>query len=274
MLIFYKSIDKSALTEGFAIPVSFKAQLMDQVGFLLKRGEKRQISIMIDGDPYSAIMTNIQFDEKRYPTHDDLLQIRYSKNSPLAKKLREKFTYTRNLINAQFNATGTTRLSGLAEQDKEFMAIYSTPVAGTIMIDCIRNSEFKEETNELASLPEALAESILDGSDPSSDIVLKTKVCKIRKLTRAIGNDLKKIYGYRCQICGEYIGESYGSNLIHAHHIDYFTKSKNNDASNIMIVCPNHHGIIHDKNPTFDWVHKQFHYPNGFVEGLKLNVHL
>jgi len=85
---------------------------------------------------------------------------------------------------------------------------------------------------------------------------------------------LKILYGYRCQVCGQYIGEKYGSNLIHAHHIKYFTKSLNNNSNNIMVLCPNHHGIIHDKNPIFNAQTKTFLYPNGYEEGLKLNLHL
>ncbi|MBR3017812.1 MAG: hypothetical protein IKH57_12195 [Clostridia bacterium] len=44
-----------------------------------------------------------------------------------------------------------------------------------------------------------------------------------------------------------------------------------NDASNIMIVCPNHHSIIHDRNPEFNTKEKTYKYPNGYVEVLKLN---
>lgn len=47
------------------------------------------------------------------------------------------------------------------------------------------------------------------------------------KLNKQMLADLKIYYKYRCQICGEYIEERYGSNLIHAHHIDYFTQSLN-----------------------------------------------
>ena len=97
---------------------------------------------------------------------------------------------------------------------------------------------------------------------------------KIRHLSRAIGNSLKVIYGYRCQICGEFIGEKFGSTLIHAHHIDYFTRSLNNNSDNILIVCPNHHGIIHECNPIFDKKSKMYIYRNGFKEGLKLNKHI
>ena len=93
-------------------------------------------------------------------------------------------------------------------------------------------------------------------------------------MNHAIGDTLKSLYGYRCQICGAYIGEAYGSQVIHAHHIDYFSHSLNNDATNIMIVCPNHHAIIHDKNPEFNSKEKTYRYPNGYVEGLALNKHL
>ena len=127
---------------------------------------------------------------------------------------------------------------------------------------------------ELAALGEKTAEGLLDGTDDTASIYLRTRVCKVRHMTKTISQDLKAAYGYRCQICGQYIGEPYGSNLIHAHHIDYFVKSLNNNASNIMILCPNHHGIIHDRNPIFDFSSKTFRYPNGYVEGLRLNLHL
>ena len=61
--------------------------------------------------------------------------------------------------------------------------------------------------------------------------------------------------------------------MVEAHHIDYFVKSLNNDASNQMIVCPNHHSIIYDVNPVFDR-RKLNVYENGVTEGLVLNKHL
>ena len=165
-------------------------------------------------------------------------------------------------------------ITSLPEDQKEFLAIYSTDQHGVMMFDCITNSDFLEEGNELAALGESVAEHVLDGTDHNSGIILKTKVCKIRQLTTTILRDLKILYGYRCQVCGQYIGEKYDSNLIHAHHIEYFTKSLNNNTNNIMILCPNHHGIIHDKNPEYNPQDKTFLYPNGYKEGLKLNLYL
>ena len=274
MLIFYKSIDQSVLNAGFTIPVIHQEQMYLQMGLHLSRGEKRKIRVIIGASEYDALMTNIQFDESKYPNHKDLLQIRYGKNSPLSQALKTIFSYTGNMIADAIKINGNGRLVGLSEDKKEFLAVYTTNTPGTLLFECIPNVELTEEGLEIASLGELRAEGILDGTDDSAEIILKTKVCKIRRLTRTISNDLKEAYGYRCQICGEYIGKPYGSRLIHAHHIDYFTRSLNNNASNIMIVCPNHHGIIHDQNPVFDFKEKVFRYPNGYVEGLKLNYHL
>ena len=82
------------------------------------------------------------------------------------------------------------------------------------------------------------------------------------------------MYDYRCQICGQRVGELYDSHVVESHHIDYFVKSLNNDMNNIMIVCPNHHNIIHDVNPFFDRGKKVFIYNNYYKEGLILNYHL
>lgn len=274
MLIFYKAIDRSVLTEGFAIPLTYQKQLLSELGFTLNRGEKREIKVVLDGQKYTATMTNIQFDEKKYPNHGDLLQIRYGRRSPLRYKLQEKYAHTDSLLNEQELLTGTRRITALPEDKKEFLAIYATPVTGELFFDCIVNNEFREETTALAALGERVAEGILDGTDESASISLRTRVCKVRHLTKTISQDLKIAYGYRCQVCGQFIGEPYGSTLIHAHHIDYFVRSLNNNANNIMILCPNHHGIIHDQNPVFDFRSKTFRYPNGYVEGLRLNIHL
>ena len=274
MLIFYKSVDYSVLHAGLTIPVIHKEMLFSNIGFSLKRGERKKVTIVVDGETYYANMVNILFDAEKYPNHKDILQIRYGKNSPLAQKMRAVFRHTENKIIEEQMRSGSKRLTGISEEQKEFLSIYSTSVSGTILFDCIVNSEFREEIKELSKFGEIAAENILDGTDPKADILLKTKVCKIRRLTKTILTDLKIAYGYRCQICGKCIGEKYGSTLIHAHHIDYFTNSINNNANNIMVVCPNHHGIIHDKNPIFDYKSKTFLYPNGYKEGLKLNIHL
>lgn len=274
MLLFYKNVDYSVLTAGLTIPIQHQESVFSELGFTLERGQRKQIQILIDGTPYPAQIINIRFDKSKYPTHRDLLQIRYSAKSAVAQKLQELFTYSKEQIVLQRQYQGNGKLPNIDEVHQEHIAIYSTHIAGTLLFDCMQIQEFQEESNALKELGESVAEGILDGRDDTAGILIRTKSCKIRKLSRAIADDLKALYGYRCQICGQYIGEPYGSHLIHAHHIHYFVHSLNNNANNIMIVCPNHHAIIHDVNPIFDFAQKQFHYPNGYVEGLSLNLHL
>ena len=274
MLLFYKNVDYSVLTAGLTIPIQHQESVFSELGFTLERGQRKQIQILIDGTPYPAQIINIRFDKSKYPTHRDLLQIRYSAKSAVAQKLQEIFTYSKEQIALQRQYRENGKLPNIDEANQEHIAIYSTQIAGTLLFDCMQIREFQEESNALKELGESVAEGVLDGRDDTAGILIRTKFCKIRKLSRAIADDLKAVYGYRCQICGQYIGEPYGSHLIHAHHIHYFVHSLNNNANNIMIVCPNHHAIIHDVNPIFDFAQKQFHYPNGYVEGLSLNLHL
>ena len=274
MLIYHKAVDQSVLKAGMTIPTTLHDYLFEQLGFHLNHGESRAIKIRIDNEEYDAVLRNNDFNKDKYNKHKDVLQIRYNETSRLASRLREYFTYTQDLLNTRFQEYGNRRLSGLDKKDLEYVAIYSTAKTGTLTFDCIRNQEFKMECNELVDLGETTAENILDGTDETAGILIRTQSTKIRKLNKQMLSDLKIYYKYRCQICGEYIGERYGSNLIHAHHIDYFTRSLNNDLSNIIIVCPNHHGIIHDRNPLFDRKKLEYLYPNGYREGLRLNDHL
>lgn len=76
---------------------------------------------------------------------------------------------------------------------------------------------------------------------------------EVHKSNRKIGENLKLLLcGYRCQICGQVMGEKYDSHIANAYHVDYFVNSLNNDVNNQMIVCPNHYSIMHDMNPVFD----------------------
>lgn len=69
-------------------------------------------------------------------------------------------------------------------------------------------------------------------------------------------------------------GEQYGDSVMEAHHIDYFTRSQNNDSTNIIIISPNYHRIIHKNNPHFNRKKFQFEFQNGEVLRLKLYEHL
>lgn len=62
--------------------------------------------------------------------------------------------------------------------------------------------------------------------------------------------------------------------LLTLQYIDYFTRSQNNDSTNIIIISPNYHWIIYRNNPRFNRKKFQFEFENGEVLRLKLYEHL
>src|SRR3990172_11919841 len=89
--IYKKEVDWSVLQEGFSIPVSIQVVFMERMKNYLKRGEKRDVTVILDEKTYQVKLINQTFDEHKYPHHADILQIRYAPQSPFATKLREIF---------------------------------------------------------------------------------------------------------------------------------------------------------------------------------------
>ena len=280
-LLLQKEVDISVLREGMTITMLYHKMVDDKLGHRLVRGESMEISIHVQGKEYPAQLRNLGISSAKHPGHGDLLQIRYTRGSELSLQLQSVFSASwdyilearseRTLLTG--NDPGTKRHVVIPDDRKEFIAVYTTPLRGHLVFDCITCSEYQQERSIISSSNELLLE-ISCMEDATAEISISAVPHKIRRLSKAIGESLKLVYGYRCQICGQQIGARYGSQLIHAHHIDYFTRSLNNDADNIMIVCPNHHGIIHDRNPIFNKKDKTFTYPNGLTEGLAINKHL
>lgn len=164
----------------------------------------------------------------------------------------------------------------LPDNYKEYLAVYTTEYDDTYVLETICSLDMEVLRDTIGEKSERIMEAQFnfDVKDDTAGFKEKEQIVKIRKLNKKIGDNLKRLYGYRCQICGRRIGEEYGSHVVEAHHIDYFVKSLNNDASNQIIVCPNHHSIIHDVDPVFDRGRLLYIYSNGFEEKLVLNQHL
>ncbi|MDR2835868.1 MAG: hypothetical protein LBV69_06705 [Bacteroidales bacterium] len=274
LYIYKKEIDWSALHLGVNIPVSLQNIFYENINIKLQKGENKKIKLLLDGVEYPAILTNIYFDEAKYPTHKELLQIRWTQNSEIAQKLRDIFSSSYNyLFIEKEKLTNKKKQLSVPEEIREYLAIYSTVFDDVFAIECITQSDISETKQEIRRYNELELEQIIQATD-SPAFIEKTRTTKIRKLDKTIGDNLKRLYEYKCQICGLHIGESYNATVIHTHHIEYFSVSLNNNADNIMVICPNHHGIIHTTNPVFNREKKLFAYPNGYSEGLKLNLHL
>ena len=269
-----RPVDWSLLTNGFHIPTEFHPLVYAMPGGELHHGDKRGVKIMIDGEVFDARMNNIGFDQQRYPGHPDLLQIRYSPGSLIARKLQSMFTDEFECLKlARENAAPRTQVQ-LPEEYSSEIVFYATMQANTFIIECNHTADKQVDRQELQQMSELDFETFTPRFDPNAGIKEKTAIPRIRQLARSIGDSLKQLYGYRCQMTGELVGEPYGVTCVEAHHIIPFTESMNNDTSNIIILSPSYHRIIHKAKPVFDRPSLSFHFPNGLVERVKIDKHL
>ncbi|MDE6552932.1 MAG: hypothetical protein K2K98_08240 [Muribaculaceae bacterium] len=151
------------------------------------------------------------------------------------------------------------------------LALYITDLPDVWAIETYSPSDNQALSESLIAFDELNYEQY----DDEATITEQYKSVKLRVLDRQIGENLKRLYDYKCQVCGQAIWQPYGTQpIVDAHHISSFTKTHNNDFDNIMVLCPSHHRIIHGCHGEFKRSRKEIWYPNGFHEGLKLNYHL
>lgn len=272
--IYKKEVDWSVLREGFSIPVSIQVVFKEQMKNYLKRGEKRDIKIILDEHTYQAKLINQAFDEQKYSGHADILQIRYSPQSHFSTKLREIFKSSLDYL--QRERTVAKKNIRMPEDKREYIVLYTTSLENTFFFEHITSSESIKIKHSISEINEEEFEfqSNYKKVDVSARIETKEQIVKVRRLDRAIGESLKLFYNYKCQICGNNFAEKYNCLIVEAHHIDFFVRSLNNDATNIIVLCPNHHRIIHKANPIFKRELFSFIYQNGVEEKLALNKHL
>lgn len=275
--VYKKEVDWSLLTEGLTLPFDNQVVFGQIMGRFLQRGESKDITLYLGGKIYKAKITNVNFSPK-FNRKKDTLQIRYNKNGDLAKALQGCFLRSYNFIkNIRENRiTSDKKMIKLPEEYKEYLVIYTTEYDDSYVLETIAADDMTSLKHAIFGKQERMIETMFnhDFEDLSAGMLVTERTVKIRKLNKKIGDNLKLLYNYHCQICGESIGEEYDSQIVEAHHIDYFVTSLNNDSINQMIVCPNHHSIIHDTNPIFDRRQLQYIYINGLEQRLVLNQHL
>jgi predicted restriction endonuclease len=275
--VYKTEVNWSLLVEGLTLPVDNQVIFARNMGKFLQRGESKPINIYLNGRSYKAQIRNVNFDA-RFKRINDTLQIRYPYNGDLAQALQASFLKSYNFIlwQREIRPKGDRTIIRLPEDFKEYLAVYTTEYDDSYIFEAITAGDIHLLKQAVKKQPERVLESkfSFDMIDEEAGILVDERIIRIRKLNRKIGDNLKLLYNNRCQICGKLIGEEYGASVIEAHHIDYFVNSLNNDASNQLIVCPNHHSIIHDVNPVFNRKKLVYLYPNGMQEGLAINKHL
>ena len=277
--IMQKTVDWSLLNAGMTIPVSACVLLKAWDKSILTHGVSKDINILIDGELYAAKLKNQNFIQNNWIGHKDIIQIRYGQQSALAVKLRDVFQKSYNYLSAQKQLLGKSKRSiPLPNDIHEYIRLYLTSSNDVLCMECCANADYLKLADTLNAVPEEIYEGSDDDkffmTDKTASVVQKELLVKYRKIDRSIIRLLKEFYDYRDEISGEKIGEKFGGSVVEAHHIDYFTKSQNNDSTNIIIISPNYHRIIHRNNPYFNRKKFQFEFQNGEVLRLKLYDHL
>lgn len=282
-LIYVKDVDKSLLFQGFTIKASLLDSFLGTFG-RLEIGEMRQISVLLNGKVYSGIkVINQRFDRIKYPDHPELYQVRYDTQHEFILALRSAFPELFSFINEQIQIRKAIKKPEkplpnikIPDELRASLSFYSTDDPNVWEAVPVTQNDYKEAGKRLyeSAIDEVSLESMLL-TDPDATIVKEPHLVKVRKLDYNVCKNLKELYGYRCQVCGQLIMSPYGEKPIaDAHHIAPFVKSLNNNYSNVMVLCPNHHRVVHTYNPVFHSKIKIFEYPNGYREGLFLNKHL
>ena len=277
--VMQKTVDWSLLNDGMTIPVSACSLLKTWDESILKHGTSKNIKVLIDSEFYEAKLKNQNFEQSSWVGHKDVIQIRYGRQSALAVKLRAIFQKSYNYLLTQKRLIGKSkRQIPLPNNIHEYIRLYLTSSDDVLCMECCADTDYQQLANTLSTIPEEVYEVTDDEkfflADKTATMVQKELLVKYRKIDRSIIRMLKEFYDYRDEISGEKIGERFGDSVAEAHHIDYFTKSQNNDSTNIIIISPNYHRIIHKNNPIFNRKKYQFEFPNGEVLKLKLFEHL
>ena len=88
--VYKKEVDWSLFNYGFAIPIEHQVVFSQVAGRFIGRGESKEITLYLNGRSYKAKLNNNRID-KKFGNHTDIVQIRYTANSDLAKALRGCF---------------------------------------------------------------------------------------------------------------------------------------------------------------------------------------
>ena len=265
----------SHLISGLPIPRVFQELTYDIIGRRLNVSDSVEVRVLFGGEEFRVKIYNINFNRGKF-VHTEILQFKYDNNRPLLDKLQNVFSkeYQYCLEAREARRNGDTRRVDISRHFETNLIVYGTSEPDLFIWEPEFENLSKEMETEIKQMTEEEFETAIVRTDPHAAIKEKQKLVKVRQLDTSIGNSLKRVYGYCCQMTGEHVGEQYGVDAVEAHHIRPFTESLDNDTSNIMILSPNYHRIIHRANPRFNRNTLSFEFPNGLIEKVKLNRHL
>ncbi|MDM8557141.1 hypothetical protein QUF75_20665, partial [Desulfococcaceae bacterium HSG7] len=156
--IYKKEVDWSLLHDGLTIPISIQVVFHKMLQEKLPRGSVKDINLIFDSIKYPVKLINQKFNEKKYPKHKDLIQIRYLPTSEFAMKIRSVFISSYNFIK---NIRDKRKLQGIKKRRiyipyeiKEYFALYTTQFNDVFVLDCITNEDVKAARSYISAFSE------------------------------------------------------------------------------------------------------------------------
>ena len=202
----------------------------------------------------------------------------FGKSNNYLKRLRDEYdVVTSSSRNGQCNRPPRERIIKTAAHMQQFSFDEITDIVTSIIHNA--SNDIQNEITDvldcnISNMSEEELESIINFKDDIAGIKVTNAQISQRVYNTRIIKQLKRLYKGSCQICGHTPFEEYIDNICDVHHIEYFASSQNNNTSNLIVVCPNHHRLIHKLNPVYDKEQLCFIFSDGSKVKIKLNYHL
>ncbi|MEP0767428.1 MAG: HNH endonuclease [Fimbriimonadia bacterium] len=141
-------------------------------------------------------------------------------------------------------------------------------VAGTLVADPRARPHPDEEAYEayatgLSALPPSLPHPAIQ--QPRARL----------RAGRALAHRLHEYYRGRCQLCGFDPITTYGIGVCEVHHVVPLSLGGTHEERNAILLCPNHHRLVHRADAHFDYARLGFSFSHlGRYEPLVLNEHV
>lgn len=91
---------------------------------------------------------------------------------------------------------------------------------------------------------------------------------------RQLVRSLHEMYAGRCQLCAFDSPVVYGVPSAECHHIAYLSRGGPDELTNMVLLCPNHHTVVHKTDAIFDYARLAFLFANGRAEPMCMNTHI
>jgi 5-methylcytosine-specific restriction enzyme A len=91
---------------------------------------------------------------------------------------------------------------------------------------------------------------------------------------RAWTGELRERYADRCQLCGWSATVQYSQPTCESHHMQWISRGGADSLDNIVLLCPNHHRVVHRADAVFDYRDLAFVFSENHREPLREPGHL